>query len=273
MTPDEDPASPQIIGHRGASGEAPENTLAAFRLAWSQGADGIEGDFRLTRDNRIVCIHDRSTGRISQSDLPVAETDSEILQALDVGAWKGPEWKGERIPTLSEVMATVPEGKKLLVEVKSGPEILPHLEEEVARADLASDQLSFISFTPELVAALKRRFAQNKSLWIVRFEPRSESAAAGVSPEAILKVLSSSRADGLDAQAHATVDADFVDAIRSAGYELHLWSQEDPSWLEPFTRLAVDSITCNHPGALKTMLAGQVGKTREREGIGRKDAP
>ncbi len=254
MTPNEDPPFLDIIGHRGASAEAPENTLAAFRLAWSQGADGIEGDFRLTRDNRIVCIHDRSTGRVADRDLSVAYTDWEILRTLEVGAWKGPQWQGERIPTLSEVMATVPEGKKLFVEVKSGPEILPYLEEEAAQGGLAPDQLIFISFTPELVAALKRRFAKNKSLWIVRFEPRSEAAAAGVSPEAILRVLSSVGADGLDAQAHRTVDADYVDAVRGAGYELHLWSQENPSSLEPFTRLKVDSITCNHPGALKTLL-------------------
>jgi len=254
MTRDQNPTYPLIIAHRGASGQAPENTLAAFRLAWSQDADGIEGDFRLTRDDRIVCIHDRSTGRVSERDLLVADADLETLRALDVGAFKGPAFRLERIPTLLQVLATVPPGKKLFAEIKSGPEILPYLEEEVARADLTPDQLNFISFSSELVAALKRRFAKHKSLWIVRFEPRNESAVAGLSPEAILQLLSSLPADGLDAQAHPTVDAGFVEAIRSAGYELHLWSQQNPSYLEPFTRLKVDSITCNHPGAVKAML-------------------
>ena len=116
----------EIIAHRGASGEAPENTLAAFRRAFAQGADGIEGDFRLTRDGEIVCLHDATTGRTAGADLVVADTDLARLRALDVGAWKGPQWAGERIPTLAEVLGLVPAGKRLYIELKSGLEILPH---------------------------------------------------------------------------------------------------------------------------------------------------
>src|SRR6185369_848081 len=92
-------AEPMLIAHRGASRDAPENTLAAFRLAWQQGADGIEADFRLTRDGRVVCLHDASTGRTAGVDLAVAEASLEELKRLDVGGWKGARWAGERIPT------------------------------------------------------------------------------------------------------------------------------------------------------------------------------
>jgi len=70
---------PLIVAHRGSSFDAPENTLPAFRLAWEQGADAIEGDFLLTKDNKIVCIHDKTTKRFSDQNLVVAESTLEQL--------------------------------------------------------------------------------------------------------------------------------------------------------------------------------------------------
>ena len=90
---------PQVVAHRGASHDAPENTLAAFELAWQQGADAIEGDFFLTKDGKIVCTHDKVTGRLNaeKRKLHVAKSTLAELQALDVGSWKGKTWKGERL--------------------------------------------------------------------------------------------------------------------------------------------------------------------------------
>ena len=81
-------AEVKIVAHRGASLDAPENTLAAFRLAWSQGADAIEGDFRLTKDGRIACLHDDTTQRTAGLDLTVADSTLAELRELDVGSWK-----------------------------------------------------------------------------------------------------------------------------------------------------------------------------------------
>ena len=105
-------ADPLIVAHRGSSFEAPENTLPAFRLAWEQGADAIERDFLLTKDDQIVCIHDASTKRLSDKNLVVSKSTFEELRALDVGAWKHEKFKGTKIPTISEVFATIPKGKK-----------------------------------------------------------------------------------------------------------------------------------------------------------------
>ena len=85
-----------LVAHRGASHEAPENTIASFQLAWEQGADAIEADFYLTADRRIACIHDSSTERVSEAKLPVAKTSLAELKQLDVGSWKGPQFAGER---------------------------------------------------------------------------------------------------------------------------------------------------------------------------------
>src|SRR6478672_5367982 len=101
----------QIIAHRGASFDAPENTLAAIRLGWDQGADGVEFDVRLSRDGQIVVIHDADTRRVANVDRLVSDQTVDELRQLDVGRWKGPQFAGERIPTLAEVLAIVPAGK------------------------------------------------------------------------------------------------------------------------------------------------------------------
>lgn len=84
-----------IVAHRGASYDAPENTLAAFRLAFEKDADGIEGDFYLTSDNRIVCIHDSDTERVAGKKLIVAKSTLAELKQLDVGSWKDKKWHAE----------------------------------------------------------------------------------------------------------------------------------------------------------------------------------
>ncbi|MCB9949963.1 MAG: hypothetical protein H6824_03175 [Planctomycetaceae bacterium] len=99
-----------IVAHRGASYDAPENTLPAFKLAWEKGADAIEGDFYLTKDQQIVCIHDKDTKRTGKNQpvLTVAESTLAELRKVDVGSWKDAKYKETFIPTIQEVLATVP---------------------------------------------------------------------------------------------------------------------------------------------------------------------
>ena len=106
----------EIIAHRGASHAAPENTLAAARLAWSENADAMEADFRLTADGQIVALHDETTRRVAGTAHVVAETSLAELQQLDVGRWKDPQFAGESPPTLGQLLETVPEGKRFLAE-------------------------------------------------------------------------------------------------------------------------------------------------------------
>ena len=110
----------EIVAHRGASFDAPENTLAAFRLAWEQGADAVEGDFYLTADQQIVCLHDKDTKRTApnQTSRVVSKSTLAELQQLDVGSWKAEKYKGEKIPTLQEVLKVIPANKKILIEIE-----------------------------------------------------------------------------------------------------------------------------------------------------------
>lgn len=130
-----DAASAQwIVAHRGASFDAPENTLASVREAVTQGADGIEMDYYLTSDGKIICIHDGDTQRTAGEKFVINKTPFDQLRSLDVGSWKGKRWKGEQMPTLDEVLAAMPPGTKPVIELKIGPEIVKPMAEAIARS-------------------------------------------------------------------------------------------------------------------------------------------
>src|SRR5262245_6414264 len=136
----------EIIAHRGASHDAPENTVAAIKLAWEQNADGSEFDVYLSKGGRVVVIHDKDTQRTAGVKKLVADCTLAELRALDVGKWKDPKYAGEKIPTLEEMLATVPAGKKVFVEVKCGPEIVPGMIRVLKASRLKPEQTPVISF-------------------------------------------------------------------------------------------------------------------------------
>ena len=136
--------SVEIIAHRGASHLAPENTMASVMLGWEKGAD-VEVDVYLTKDNRIVAIHDETTKRTAGVELKVAEMTSQELRKLDVGSFKSEEFAGEPIPFLADIVETIPPGRKLYIEIKCGQEILPFLQQLLAESGKMS-QVVIIGF-------------------------------------------------------------------------------------------------------------------------------
>lgn len=118
---------PLVIAHRGYSGIAPENTVAAFRLGMAAGADLIELDYHHTQDRVPVVIHDGTLDRTTNATnlwggqkLAVANHPMDRLRELDAGAWFGPRWTGERVLTLEEALAVIQAGGVTLVERKAG---------------------------------------------------------------------------------------------------------------------------------------------------------
>jgi len=99
---------PLVLGHRGASAEAPENTLAAFRLALEQGADGVELDVWRCGTGEVVVFHDEDARRLAGAPLAIARTPWGLLRRLDVGSHRGGRFRGERIPLLPEVLEALP---------------------------------------------------------------------------------------------------------------------------------------------------------------------
>jgi len=244
---------PFLVAHRGASHEAPENTLPAFELAWKQGANAIEGDFHLTSDGQIICIHDSDTQRVSGTKKVVKDSTFDELRALDAGAWFDPKWKGVRMPAFSEVAATVPAGKTFYIEVKCGPEIVPVLLDELKSTDLRSSQIVLISFNTEVIREFKSVAPEYKACWLSSFakgkQPLSPSAAS------VMETLRAIRADGFSSRADPRLDSAYIDVIRNAGFEYHCWTVDDPEVAVDFLRLGARSITTNRPAFLRDSLA------------------
>ncbi len=243
-----------IIAHRGASYDAPENTLAAFQLAWDQGADGIEGDFHLTRDGKIVCTHDKDMRRTAGSALIVAESNFDDLRKLDVGSWKHSRFSGERIPTLAEVFETVPPKKKIFIEIKCGPEIVPHLKREIDIATLESDQLVVIAFDADVIAAVRQHLPAIKANWLTSYKRDRWTGVWAPTPDRVMSTLKRIDAMGLNSKAHACVDATFVDTLREENFEFHCWTVNEPAVAKRFLDLGVDSITTDRPAWLRERI-------------------
>ena len=236
-------ADPLIVAHRGSSFDAPENTLPAFRLAWEQGADGVEGDFLLTKDAQIVCIHDASTKRLADKNLVVSKSTLQELRALDVGAWKHEKFKGTKIPTISEVFATIPKGKKIFVEVKCGPEIVPFLIKEIRKANLETDQVRLICFNTKVIKSFKEYMPNHKAYWLSGFNKKNGSWKPSV--DQVITTLQSCKADGLDSQ--HTIPPEFSKSVINAGFEWHAWTINDARTAQRLAKRGIDSITTDRP--------------------------
>jgi len=241
---------PLIIGHRGASQDAPENTLASFQLAFAQGADGIEADFRLTLDGRIVCMHDATTVRTASVDISIADATLSELKQLDVGSFFGPQWAGEKIPTLEEVLAVIPPGKMIFIEVKCGVEIIPQLKKTVLHSQFSLEKIRFLTFDTVLAGELATMLPEIRVCLNVEYV-WEDTAEAWMPPvEGILEMLAHSGAAGLSSKAHPAVEDAFVTAIRRTGRELFVWTVDSPGEMMRYWQLGVDAIMTNKPGFL-----------------------
>lgn len=153
-------ARPLIFAHRGLSSEAPENTMAAFKLAKERSIPGIELDIHLTRDDKIVVIHDKTTARtVPGSKLVIAQSSWEELKGLDAGSWKAPGYAGERIPLLSELFEAHGRDFYFDIEIKNREHTDGQLEALLARLlddfKMDADRVVVSSFNPLMLAKFK----------------------------------------------------------------------------------------------------------------------
>lgn len=237
-------AQPTIIAHRGASFYAPENTVASAQLAWQQQADAVELDIYLSKDNRIMVMHDGNTKRTTGQSYKLSETDSEILRTLDAGSWKGEQYKGEKIPFLEEMIATIPKGKKMVIEIKCGMEVFPALQKVVRKCG-KKKQLIFIAFDWATIVKAKQSFPKNRCYWL----SSSTAAVKEKMGEAV-----SNHLDGLNLN-NKIVDQDVVTRAKSMGLEMLSWTIDDPKEVKRLLDLGVTAITTNRPDLIRESIA------------------
>ena len=245
----------EIVGHRGAAHDAPENTLASVRLGWEQGADAVEIDVHLSRDKKIVVCHDADTRRVAGVNLAIAGHDADDLRRLDVGRWKAPQYQGERIPLLEEVLATIPPGKRLLIEVKCGAEVVPILKGVLASSGLDSGATAILSFHPEVIAASHLALPQVKAYWLVDLRPDEATGEWSPRLDDILAKAGAIGADGLDLSARDAIDVEYHRRVREAGLALLVWTVNDPALARRMVTAGVRSITTDRPGWLREQLS------------------
>lgn len=242
----------EIVGHRGTS-DAPENTLAAIRLAWEQRADAVEFDVHLSKDGAIVALHDADTKRTAGTELMVADSTLEELRKLDVGKWKGAQFAGEKIPTLDELFATVPNRKRVFIEVKCGPEIVPELDRVLRASTLKPEQTCVISFHTAVIAATKKVRPDVPCFWVVNLAPKNAQPPTAGDLIASAKEIG---ADGLNLSATpAVLDAAFGNKVKAAGLALYVWTVDDVELARQMIAAGAESITTNRPGWLREQLA------------------
>ncbi|MBI3292743.1 MAG: glycerophosphodiester phosphodiesterase [Elusimicrobia bacterium] len=249
-----------VIGHRGAMGVAPENTLASFQRGVAQGADFIELDVHLSRDGEAVVIHDDQVDRTTDGQGTVSALSVRELKRLDAGAWFGTAFQGERIPTLLEVLTWARsrrcwDGKPLgvIVELKTirarigGQKAgILHLVDRVMKTieqTRMRKRIVVISFDMQLLRAVKRHHPEQSVGWLFS---RRWSCPLG-------------RATALHAQVlfprFNRVSRRLVQAARREGLSVATWTVNTERGMARCLRLGVDAVATNYPGRLRQLLA------------------
>ena len=237
---------PLVLGHRGACADAPENTVAAFREAFRQDADGVELDAMLCGSGEVVVCHDEWLDRLAGEHVSVSRTPLMALRGLDVGSRHAPRFAGERIPLLAEALAAMPGGAVVNVELKCesfragglSRRIRPILEREAPRL-----RLIVSSFNPMTLLGLAGTgwpaavlVGVDQALWPRELAARLFRAAA-IHPE--LALLTAAQ----------------VARWREWGLAVAAWTVDAPEDVRRCAALGVDAVITNRPAEARRALA------------------
>ncbi|MBR7104024.1 MAG: hypothetical protein IKC65_03695 [Lentisphaeria bacterium] len=243
------------VSHRGESYDAPENTLAAFRLALERDTDAWETDIRFTRDKQLICCHDASLHRTCGVEQEVAETDFEQLRTFDACNSKE-AYRGEQVPLFSELLALLPQGKLLFTEIKiNDPDIVDAMMEAIDNSPAEREQIIVISFYADMIKVCKERYPDMRALYLNSMTINEDGSFA-VPPEEMLERLADMHADGLDARAEKKyLTPEFAKKLADRGFSLALWTIDDPDTAEYFINtIAPEAITSNRAAYLQNVI-------------------
>lgn len=234
-----------FIGHRGASYLAPENTLASLRLAWELEAEAAECDVMLTSDKEVVVFHDKNTKKLTGEDHEISETPWVVLNklAIQLRETNLPEYEGETIPRLADVLETLPDDRMLVIEIKTGPEILPFLKEIIGQ-HWKSGKISFIAFDFETIQGAKILFPDFPCYYLSSFR-------ADVNKR--MDALVESGLDGVDLR-YPIIDKALMERCKDAGLEVWCWTVNDAEIARKMKTLGVTAVTTDRPRWLKEQL-------------------
>lgn len=249
---------PLIIGHRGASAVAPENTLAAFTRAIQDGADGIEFDVRLSQDGVPVVIHDAKLARTGLIDGVVAELSAEVLGRTDVGSWFNQrpnahdvDFANEKLPRLQQVFDLFSNSAALLyLEMKSQARDDKRLAAKVAgaiRKHAVAERVIVSSFDLALVRGVKDIDSAIRTAAL--FEPKVSLPATLVRSSKLVELAKASGADEICLH-HTLAGRRLTDQARKSQLEVVVWTVDDPEWIERARSRGVKALITNEPARM-----------------------
>lgn len=224
----------KVIAHRGGAMDAPENTLAAIEHAVKSGADMVEIDLRMTKDGVLVALHDETLLRTTGVDRAVCEMNSWELQQLDAGTWFSPDFAGEKIPTLGELLKAARGQILLMLELKNVPseeEFVERTIREIRDMDmeqecvLASTSLEILQKANKLAPELENIYigeGADKSLWELPYVDGYSICISGLS--------------GSD-----------VEQAHGVGRKLYVWTVNDPWSIAKALEMRVDGLVTDAP--------------------------
>mgnify|MGYP001276073670 CR=1 FL=1 len=234
----------EIIGHRGASFDAPENTLASIKEAFKQEADGVEVDVRLTRDFQVICMHDSNALRTGKKDMEISQATEKEIRNINVAKYMK-EWpKKEKAPSIKEVIELC-RGKKLFIEIKTGIEIIDPLEEILNIEINRKEDISIISFNEEVIKIVKSRFPWIKTNFLISIDHLSDSDL-----NALPRKVLSMDVDGIGVQNHRKFNNKFINSF-NGNIDIHVWTVDNPKEARKYREMGLKSITTNVPKTIR----------------------
>jgi glycerophosphoryl diester phosphodiesterase len=264
----------QVVAHRGASEDAPEHTLAAYRKAIEDGADALECDVRLTADGHLVCVHDRRVNRTSNGRGAVSALELADLAALDFGsrksrdAWRGrdeePDWEHRpedreetsvlTLERLLELVADAGRRVELAIETKHPTRWAGQVEERLlhllkrfgldAPSSAAESPVRIMSFSARSLHRVRAAAPTLPTVYLVQFlSPRLRDgrlpAGVGIAGPSIRIVRS---------------HPGYVERLKRAGHQVHVWTVNEPEDVDLCVELGIDAIITNRPRAVLRRL-------------------
>lgn len=225
-----------VVGHRGAAGVLPENTLAGFRYAIELGVDYVECDVHLTRDGHLVVMHDATVDRTTNGSGRIGELDFAAIRALDAG-------QGEIVPTLDEVLATVQGKVRLLCELKGAGVEDAAVDAVMARG--MGSEVIFTCFHLERLAKVKAR-GEHLRIGAIFSDPTDED----ISRASDLGVM------GIGVH-YRNLNLRTVERVLGAGVDLRAWNPDTLREQLAMIALGVGGVCTNRPDILLEYLAEQ----------------
>ncbi|GAB2551752.1 glycerophosphodiester phosphodiesterase [Rufibacter soli] len=238
-----------VIAHRGASGLAPENTLAAVKKALETSADLIEIDIHLSKDGEVVVIHDATVDRTTTGAGRVGDLTLKELKALDAGIKHDSSFAGERIPTLGQVLRAVKGKKKLLIELKKGEEdYYEGLEEktlQLIRDNRAEEWCVLQSFYDPIL----------ERIWKADFVIPTHKLIIGKIPFLPIFIDHELKFGSFDRYSEVAAinvhryfaSKAFIKSLHNQGFKTFIWTEDKPKNIQRLFQMGADGVMTNHP--------------------------